>query len=302
MMPDENPKPDYDELFGPPALSREKKASHESAPKPPMDFDGWLEEFKRTLDRRQSLLNGEGYRYYEGNFHHRGYLWHWDETGNLTISQERLERVAEEDLVATLEYFREHGEMLYLCDLYRQSPIRIMHASTEVLEAVYDSPFIDGCVRVEIARELENRALLAEVKQKEAEFQREVDEWREAQRKMLNRKGHVYLAEADTGHYKIGLSKRPDERIKHFDTKMPVTVEKVHSFPADDSYAAERTLHEWLDEWRGEGEWFDLSDLQVKRIKMITRFEDGDYYCEVPNSDGTEVDWEGLSNVIKQRN
>jgi hypothetical protein len=84
--------------------------------------------------------------------------------------------------------------------------------------------------------------------------------------------GYVYVAYASTGHYKIGRSVRPDERIQHFDTQMPVQVMRVHQFPADTAAEAESALHEKLSSCQVKGEWFDLSDNQVDLLKTVDRF------------------------------
>jgi len=88
----------------------------------------------------------------------------------------------------------------------------------------------------------------------------------------FNPDGFVYIAYASTGHYKIGRSVRPDERIQHFDTQMPVQVMRVHQFPADTAAEAESALHEKLSSCQVKGEWFDLSDNQVDLLKTVDRF------------------------------
>lgn len=70
--------------------------------------------------------------------------------------------------------------------------------------------------------------------------------------------GFVYLAKSDTGQYKIGRSKNPYGRIKHFDTSMPVGVELIHYIPCDDPVHMEGALHKRYKEHRTSGEWFNL--------------------------------------------
>ena len=82
--------------------------------------------------------------------------------------------------------------------------------------------------------------------------------------------GFVYLAKSDTGHYKIGRSKNPYGRIKHFDTIMPVKVEIIHYFPCDDPALIERTLHGMLALHKAAGEWFNLPYETVQAICNIT--------------------------------
>ena len=92
--------------------------------------------------------------------------------------------------------------------------------------------------------------------------------------------GHVYLAKAGTGHFKVGRSVNPDDRIKHFDTQMPVEVRRWSQFPADDYVQAEKDLHGLCDE-HGEhvnGEWWELPEYMIWWIKDVAYYENGDFY------------------------
>lgn len=89
--------------------------------------------------------------------------------------------------------------------------------------------------------------------------------------------GYVYLA-FSAGRYKIGRSKKPSDRIDHFDTQMPVEVSEVTRFKADDYVTAESRLHDYFQDSHVKGEWFDLSPSQLDGLKMITRYEDGEFY------------------------
>jgi hypothetical protein len=91
--------------------------------------------------------------------------------------------------------------------------------------------------------------------------------------------GYVYLAYS-AGRHKIGRSKNPSDRIDHFDTQMPVEVSEVNCFEADDYVTAENRLHDYFQDSRVKGEWFDLSPPQLKALKMITRYEDGEFYSD----------------------
>ena len=246
-------------------------------PEPEVDYDEWAEHFNGTMQERVEMMETYGHEYYEGNFRFRGYTWHWDEQGHLTISPERLREASQEDILAALERFKERGREMYLCDLFSVSPVRIFYASDEDLETAANSPLVSGAVRVEICREVRNRQIKARIEQEREEHERELAEYRAEIVKARKRKGHVYLAKADTGHYKIGLSKRPEKRIKHFDTQMPVDVVMVYSFPATDCYAAEKALHEEYADVRVNGEWFDLDLPAVQHIQSIKRWEDGQF-------------------------
>lgn len=88
----------------------------------------------------------------------------------------------------------------------------------------------------------------------------------------------VYLAHSETGHYKIGLSVGPVERIKIFDTKMPIKVELVHTFETDSAREAEGALHGRYAEKHHQGEWFNLTPEDVAEIKRIYGYSQGRWF------------------------
>ena len=80
---------------------------------------------------------------------------------------------------------------------------------------------------------------------------------------------YVYLAWADTGHYKIGISNKPYKRIRHFKTKMPVDVLPVHFIATSQPRILETQLHRMYANQRVNGEWFVLEPEQVDFICSI---------------------------------
>jgi len=90
--------------------------------------------------------------------------------------------------------------------------------------------------------------------------------------------GFVYLAYCETGHYKIGRSKNPSDRIKHFDTQMPVEVSTIHTFPAETYRLAEEQLQSECSQFHEKGEWYDLPPDYVDAIKRIEKHKDDFYY------------------------
>ncbi len=92
--------------------------------------------------------------------------------------------------------------------------------------------------------------------------------------------GWVYIAKSATGHYKIGRSKTPVERVKHFDTIMPVEVKVIAMIPCDDYVAAEKELHWQYGEHgklRFKGEWFDIPDRLAERFPSILCYVNGEF-------------------------
>ena len=88
--------------------------------------------------------------------------------------------------------------------------------------------------------------------------------------------GWIYIAKSDTGHYKIGRSKTPVERVKHFDTIMPVEVKVIAMIPCDDYVAAEKALHKKYAGVKYKGEWFNLAPCEDE-LTNIMCFVDGDF-------------------------
>lgn len=83
--------------------------------------------------------------------------------------------------------------------------------------------------------------------------------------------GYVYLIKSSTGHWKIGRSKNPKDRLKTFGVILPFEVQYEHLIPADDMCKAESALHEKYAEKRVNGEWFLLTEDDIADIKAIER-------------------------------
>ena len=103
---------------------------------------------------------------------------------------------------------------------------------------------------------------------------------KKALREISKRWGFVYLLGCDEGYYKIGRAKSVDQRIAKFEVIPPFDFSLIHSFEADDYYAAEAELHQDFAEQRVNGEWFTLSDADVALIKSITQYQHGGFYMQ----------------------
>ncbi len=86
-----------------------------------------------------------------------------------------------------------------------------------------------------------------------------------------NRAGYVYLIQSDTGYYKIGRTKNPDNRLETFKVTLPFAVEYLTTMYSLDMYALERQLHEHFANKRVDGEWFALDELDVQYLKELGR-------------------------------
>lgn len=92
-----------------------------------------------------------------------------------------------------------------------------------------------------------------------------------------DRKGFVYLVLAETGHSKIGRTTNVDARLRNFRNSTPIGFQLLHSFPADDSFTAERLLHKKFEGLRVRGEWFALDQDGIQSIQQIVSFIDGKF-------------------------
>lgn len=78
--------------------------------------------------------------------------------------------------------------------------------------------------------------------------------------------GYIYLLRAENNSYKIGTSIQPKRRLKQIRRSIPMGITVVHYFYVRDAYEVERTLHLKYASARICGEWFALSEEQVKEF------------------------------------
>lgn len=83
------------------------------------------------------------------------------------------------------------------------------------------------------------------------------------------KEGYVYLVKSVSGHYKIGKSINPHDRIRTFGVKLPFEVEIIHTIKSLQYHALEKFLHAKFDDKRVNGEWFNLSDDDVDYVKSL---------------------------------
>lgn len=82
--------------------------------------------------------------------------------------------------------------------------------------------------------------------------------------------GYVYLIrEMNEGHFKIGLTSNPEDRLNHFSVKLPFKVEHTCLIETGDMYTLEAQLHDRFADKRVDGEWFALEPEDVAYIKAL---------------------------------
>lgn len=95
-------------------------------------------------------------------------------------------------------------------------------------------------------------------------------ERREYEKRLANANkyaGYVYVVRSESGHYKIGRTKNPADRIKTFNVKLPFEVVYIAVLETDDMYALEKRLHRHFKAKRVNGEWFSLSIEDIEYIQ-----------------------------------
>lgn len=76
----------------------------------------------------------------------------------------------------------------------------------------------------------------------------------------------VYVAQAESGHIKIGKSNNPHQRIQQLEVGNPESIELLASVKVDHATETERRMHKQFQEYRAKGEWFDVPESDVDTV------------------------------------
>ncbi|PKR77830.1 hypothetical protein CEY16_07835 [Halalkalibacillus sediminis] len=96
--------------------------------------------------------------------------------------------------------------------------------------------------------------------------------------KGLNTSYVYFIKESGMNRIKIGKAIDPEQRIKELSTGSAHNYEIVHLIKSENPYKTENLFHKYFNEKRCKGEWFDLSE---KELRWIQR---EDYTREIEDS------------------
>lgn len=81
--------------------------------------------------------------------------------------------------------------------------------------------------------------------------------------------GYVYVLKSDSGHYKIGKTNNPNDRLGTFSVKLPMEVEYLVLIESPNYHRLESVLHKQYDHKRINGEWFNLSPTDLMLLQQF---------------------------------
>ncbi|MGL5720071.1 MAG: GIY-YIG nuclease family protein [Alphaproteobacteria bacterium] len=91
-----------------------------------------------------------------------------------------------------------------------------------------------------------------------------------SEKKRIRVKGFVYLLfNKSTSMHKIGVTKNVSTRVSSIEMQTGVDMVLVEKTLVDDMYFHESYLHKLFKEKRVKGEWFNLNDFDVEKIKNM---------------------------------
>ena len=92
-----------------------------------------------------------------------------------------------------------------------------------------------------------------------------------------NQQKQIYLAQAEDGLCKIGVSSAAKSRIQSLNRNRADDVCLLHEFPADEPMDAERKLHRRYRNKRAWGEWFQLTQAEIQTICGYVGYRAGQF-------------------------
>lgn len=133
------------------------------------------------------------------------------------------------------------------------------HSTTKRLDAA-----LTYCDAIE--KERRRRQAIREQKQQEKQFA----QGQQRHGRLRPKGDYVYVIKASNGYYKIGISVRPHKRFKELQREAAtwaISLELVHIIASNKAYVLEQYFHKHFAGQRVIGEWFLLTDCDVKWLQ-----------------------------------
>ena len=88
----------------------------------------------------------------------------------------------------------------------------------------------------------------------------------------MKKEAYVYFIKCGE-YYKIGYSKDVERRVKELDRR-PYKIEIIYVSPlTPNAYKVEQSIHEWLSDYKINGEWYDFPSDMIDYICRNIEFE-----------------------------
>lgn len=86
--------------------------------------------------------------------------------------------------------------------------------------------------------------------------------------------GYIYFLQDDSKRIKIGKTQQIDKRVFDIGIKLPVTPILFHFFKTPDTTTMEKYLHDKYKNFRLDGEWFNLPESELLKIKKLQNLKE----------------------------
>jgi len=104
----------------------------------------------------------------------------------------------------------------------------------------------------------------------------------------MSKKFYIYLIQQQGSDlYKIGYSHNPSHRLEQLQTANGVKLELIETFRTDYKTKLEKLLHKKFFKQQTLGEWFELSQEQVREFKNVCKVQEN--YFKVLEENNTYI-------------
>lgn len=181
-----------------------------------------------------------------------------------------IENYSADELFERVHFFKKHTEALKLYDLIDSYGMDVDECQS--IEALNNH--IDLALKVksyglgeEYKIDIDKFIVRCEIQIEKLEnlIKRKIEQDKKKESRKLEN-GFIYVLKSDFG-YKIGKTRRPEKRFAHFGVKLPFEVVKIIEIEVVGYHELEMELHNKFKDKFINGEWFNLSEIDLENIK-----------------------------------